>query len=133
MAKKSIASTNISIGANLTGLTRGLKIAQRSLRKFGASAKRMGSSISRNVSMPFALAGAAGVKMATDLEGSFAKIENLVGITGKALDDFKGSVKDNSPSQLKVPTTSGSKNRASGQFPKEGFPRSKDSKRWRIS
>jgi TP901 family phage tail tape measure protein len=32
--------------------------------------------------------------MATDLEGSFSKIENLVGITGKALDDFKTSVKN---------------------------------------
>src|SRR5210317_1943187 len=93
MAKRTIASTNISIGANLTGLQRGLKIAQRSLRKFGASAKRMGSSITSNVTLPFAAAGAAGVKLATDLETSFAKIENLVGITGKALDNFKTSVK----------------------------------------
>ncbi len=93
MAKRSIASTNISIGANLTGLQRGLKIARRSLKNFGASAKRLGSNITRNVSVPFAAAGTAGVKMATDLEGSFAKIENLVGITGKALDNFKTSVK----------------------------------------
>lgn len=93
MAKRSIASTNISIGANLTGLQRGLKIARRSLKNFGASAKRLGSNITRNVSVPFAAAGTAGVKMATDLETSFAKIENLVGITGKALDNFKTSVK----------------------------------------
>ena len=94
MAKRTIASTNISIGANLTGLQRGLKIAQRSLSKFGASAKRMGSSITSNVTLPFAAAGAAGVKLATDLETSFAKIENLVGITGKALQDFKNSVRE---------------------------------------
>jgi len=93
MAKKSNISTNIAIGANLSGLKRGLKIAQRSLRRFGASAKRLGSNITRNVSLPFAAAGTAGVKMATDLESSFAKIENLVGITGKALDNFKTSVK----------------------------------------
>jgi len=93
MGKRTIASTNISIGANLSGLQRGLKIARRSLKSFGASAKRIGSSVSTNVSLPFAAAGAAGVKMATDLESSFSKIENLVGITGKALDDFKGSVK----------------------------------------
>ena len=91
---KSIASTNISIGANLSGLQRGLKIAGRSLKKFGASAKRVGSSITKNISLPFALVGAASVKMASDLEGSFGKIENLVGITGKALDDFKTSVKN---------------------------------------
>jgi len=91
---KSIASTNISIGANLSGLKRGLKIAGRSLKKFGASAKRVGSSITKNISLPFALVGAASVKMASDLEGSFGKIENLVGITGKALDDFKNSVRN---------------------------------------
>lgn len=93
MAKKSVASTNVSIGANLSGLKRGLKIAGNSLKKFGASAKRIGGNITRNVTLPFAAAGAAGVKMATDLETSFSKIENLVGITGKALDDFKNSVK----------------------------------------
>ena len=93
MAKRSVASTNISIGANLSGLKRGLKIAGNSLKRFGASAKRIGSNITRNVTLPFAAAGAAGVKMATDLETSFSKIENLVGITGKALDDFKTSVK----------------------------------------
>ena len=91
---KSIASTNISIGANLGGLKRGLNIAGRSLKRFGASAKRVGSSITKNISLPFALVGAASVKMASDLEGSFGKIENLVGITGKALDDFKTSVKN---------------------------------------
>ena len=93
MAKRTIASTNISIGANLSGLQRGLKIAQRSLRKFGGQAKRIGSSITSNVTLPFAAAGAAGVKMATDLDSSFSKIENLVGITGQALEDFKSSVK----------------------------------------
>jgi len=94
MAKRTIASTNISIGANLSGLQRGLKIARRSLNNFGASAKRMGSSITSNVTLPFAAAGAAGVKMATDLESSFGKIENLVGITGDTLNSFKQSVKD---------------------------------------
>ena len=93
MAKKTVASTNVSIGANLSGLKRGLKIASNSLKKFGAQAKRIGGNITRNVTLPFAAAGAAGVKMATDLETSFSKIENLVGITGKALDDFKNSVK----------------------------------------
>ena len=93
MAKRSVASTNVSIGANLSGLKRGLKIAGNSLKKFGAQAKRIGGNITRNVTLPFAAAGAAGVKMATDLETSFSKIENLVGITGKALDDFKNSVK----------------------------------------
>ena len=91
---KRLASVNISIGADLRGLRNGLKVASRSLKRFGASAKRLGSSITRNVSLPFALAGAASVKMSSDLEGSFGKIENLVGVTGKALDNFKRSVRE---------------------------------------
>jgi len=94
MAKKSIASTNIRIGVSTAGLKKGLAQAQRSLKSFGASAKKMGSTINRSVGLPFALAGAAGVKMALDLEKSFATIENLVGITGQALENFKDSVKD---------------------------------------
>ena len=94
MAIKSIASTNIRIGVSTAGLSKGLAKAQKSLQRFGASAKSMGSTINRSVGLPFALAGAAGVKMALDLEKSFATIENLVGITGKALENFKGSVKD---------------------------------------
>lgn len=93
MAVKSNISTNIAIGANLSALNRGLKIASNSLRRFGAKAKRIGGNITRNVSVPFAAAGAAGVKLATDLETSFSKIENLVGITGEALQNFKNSVK----------------------------------------
>jgi TP901 family phage tail tape measure protein len=54
--------------------------------------KSIGGSISRNFSLPFALAGGAGIKMATDLSSSFAKIQNLVGITGQTLEDFKAGV-----------------------------------------
>jgi len=94
MAKKSIASTNIRIGVSTAGLTKGLARAQKSLKNFGASAKRIGSTINKSVTLPFAVVGTAGVKMALDLEKSFATIENLVGVTGKALDDFKSSVKE---------------------------------------
>ena len=93
MAKRTIASTNISIGVNLKGLQRGLKTAQTSLRKFGGTAKRVGGTISRNITAPFAAAGTAGVTMAVQLEQSFAKIENLVGITGGKLEEFKNGVR----------------------------------------
>jgi len=94
MAKRTIASTNISIGLNLKGFKRGLGMAQKSLKQFGATATRIGQGISRNVTVPFAAAATAGVTMATKLESSFAKIENLVGITGDTLDRFKVGVKE---------------------------------------
>ena len=93
MAKRTIASTNISIGVNLKGLQRGLRTAQTSLKKFGGTAKKVGGTISRNITLPFAAAGTAGVTMAVQLEQSFAKIENLVGITGQKLEEFKNGVK----------------------------------------
>jgi len=89
---KSVRSINVRVGANLTPLQRSLKLAQVSLRRFGSNMKSIGGSISRNFSLPFALAGGAGIKMATDLSSSFAKIQNLVGITGQTLEDFKAGV-----------------------------------------
>ena len=89
---KSVRSINVRVGANLTPLQRSLKIAQRDLRRFGSNMKSIGGSISRNFSLPFALAGGAGIKMATDLSSSFAKMQNLVGITGQTLQDFKSGV-----------------------------------------
>lgn len=94
MAKRTIASTNISIGVNLKGFKRGLAMAQKNLKSFGDTATRIGGTISKNVTMPFAAAATAGVTMATRLESSFAKIENLVGVTGETLDRFKQGVRD---------------------------------------
>jgi len=94
MGKKTVASTNVRIGLDLRGFTKGLKRASTGLANFGASAKRLGAGISRNVTLPFAAAAAAGVRSATMLESSFLKIENLVGVTGNTLELFKRGVKD---------------------------------------
>jgi len=94
MAKKRIANVNVRVGVDLRPLERGLKVAQTKLKHFGSSMKSIGGGITRNFTMPFALAGGAGIKLATDLSSSFAKIENLVGITGQTLQDFKQGVLD---------------------------------------
>ena len=94
MAKKTIASANVRVGVDLRPLQRGLKVAQVKLKRFGSDMKKIGGGITRNFTMPFALAGGAGIKLATDLSSSFAKIENLVGITGQTLEDFKSGVLD---------------------------------------
>lgn len=94
MAKKRIANVNVRVGVDLRPLERGLKVAQTKLKRFGSSMKSIGGGITRNFTMPFALAGGAGIKLATDLSSSFAKIENLVGITGQTLQDFKQGVLD---------------------------------------
>ena len=92
MARKTIASANVRVGVDLRPLQRGLKLAQVSLKKFGSNMKNIGGNITRNFTLPFALAAGAGIKLAMDLSTSFAKIENLVGITGQTLQDFKAGV-----------------------------------------
>lgn len=94
MAKKRIANVNVRVGVDLRPLERGLKVAQTKLKRFGSNMRSIGGGITRNFTMPFALAGGAGIKLATDLSSSFAKIENLVGITGQTLQDFKQGVLD---------------------------------------
>ncbi|MDG1950960.1 MAG: phage tail tape measure protein [bacterium] len=50
--------------------------------------------MTRSVTLPLGAVGIAGIKMASDLETSFAKIENLVGMSGSLFDGFKGQIKE---------------------------------------
>ena len=79
MEKNTNKSLNIILGLNMTQFQKGLRTAQARLKRFGKSMSRFGSSITRSVTLPLVGAGIAGVKLASDLEKSFAKIENLVG------------------------------------------------------
>jgi len=45
-----------------------------------ASSARVGRSLTKNVTLPVAAAGAAGIAMSVDFESSMAKIEGLVGV-----------------------------------------------------
>ena len=94
MAKKSNKSINVILGLNMTQFQKGLRTAQARLKRFGKTMSRFGSSMTRSVTLPLAAVGLAGVKMSSDLETSFAKIENLVGMTGTLFDGFKTQIKE---------------------------------------
>ncbi len=95
MAKQgSNKQANIILGLNMTQLQKGLRTAQARLKRFGKSMSRFGASMSRSVTLPLVGAAVAGIKMASDLEKSFAKIENLVGVTGPVLEGFKEKLRD---------------------------------------
>ena len=64
---------------------KGLKDAEGALGKFGTVAGRIGLA----VGAAFAGVVAGGVKMAADFETEFAKIEGLVGVTGRELDELR--------------------------------------------
>lgn len=81
MAKRSVASTNISIGANLDGLKRGLKVASSSMRRFGAQAQRIGTTLSAGISAPIIGIGAQAVKTFSGFESEMSKVKAVSGAT----------------------------------------------------
>ena len=89
----SIGTIKVRVGADIRELRRGLFQATRSLDRFSRSTGSLAGQINNNISIPFALASAAGVKLATEVGANFTKIETLVGITGETLNQFKDDVK----------------------------------------
>ena len=92
MPKKALASLNVVINAVTSPLFRGLKIASKRLVAFGTKMKAIGRSISMSFTLPFAMVGVAGAKMAIDFEKNMTKINTLVGISAKEVNEFSKDV-----------------------------------------
>lgn len=92
MPKKALASLNVVINAVTSPLFRGLAIASKRLVAFGTKMKAIGRSISMSFTLPFAMVGVAGAKMAIDFEKNMTKINTLVGISAKEVNEFSKDV-----------------------------------------
>ena len=66
----------------------------KSMRAFGTSMQSIGSSITRNFSVPFALLGGYAAKTAMDFDKSMTKIRTLVGISGTEVSKFSEEVRN---------------------------------------
>src|SRR5262245_44518805 len=62
------------------------------LQKVGLQISNLGDSLTKNVTLPLALAGGAAIKMATDFDNSFTKMQTLAGVTAGEVDGLKDSV-----------------------------------------
>ena len=93
MAKKSNISTNIAIGANLSGLTRGLKIASSKMRRFGSQAKSLGTTLSRGISAPLIGLGALSVKTFSGFEAEMSKVKAVSGATADQFNRLEDQAK----------------------------------------
>jgi len=93
MAKKSNISTNIAIGANLSGLTRGLKVAGSKMRRFGSQAKSLGMNLSRSISAPLIGLGAISVKTFSGFEAEMSKVKAVSGATTKEFKALEAQAK----------------------------------------
>ena len=93
MAKKSNISTNIAIGANLSGLTRGLKVAGSKMCRFGSQAKSLGMNLSRSISAPLIGLGAISVKTFSGFEAEMSKVKAVSGATTKEFKALEAQAK----------------------------------------
>ncbi len=83
---------NVNITGNASGLSKAISTASGKLKSFGSKLQGLGSSLSA-ISLPMALAGGAGVKMALDFDKSMTKIKSLVGVAGAEVDKMGQTVK----------------------------------------
>jgi len=87
-----LGDLKIRLGLNVTQLRKDLKRSEFLLNRSARKYQSLGASLTTSITLPFLAAAGAGAKLAVDLQTSFGKIENLVGITGDKLDAFKVGV-----------------------------------------
>lgn len=84
-----VAKLAVEITAKVDGIRKGIQEATKSFDKMAADLDRIGGRLTRKITAPL-LGGAVAVsKMAATFETEFAKIENLVGVSGDALEDLR--------------------------------------------
>ena len=89
MAKKRISFVlALQTGQFNTALT----MAQKKLRRVSGQMKKIGSSMTNNITLPFVAIGAAGAKMAVDFDNNMTKIQTLVGVSAGEVANFRKEV-----------------------------------------
>lgn len=80
--------------AGLTSAEGRLKGAAATMQRLGTGMSRVGSSLTRYVTVPLVAAGAVATKMALDFNKAFVLIQTLAGKTGTSIADMKTQVLD---------------------------------------
>ena len=75
----------VKIGADISGLSKGLKNAQTQLNKVSKNLGKIGSTLTRNVTVPLLTMGTLAVKTAASFEQSMANAASVSGATGEEL------------------------------------------------
>jgi TP901 family phage tail tape measure protein len=106
MAKKQIT---YAFGADLSGLERGWKQIERGMWQLSAKMERVGSAMSKTLTVPLAAIGTAATASALNMDKAFAVIARGTGATGDALRGLQeewqvlaGTVGDNFETSAKV-------------------------------
>tara|TARA_R110001583_G_scaffold129773_3_gene281631 strand:+ start:644 stop:2998 length:2355 start_codon:yes stop_codon:yes gene_type:complete len=88
--KKSI---NLFLGLNSSQFQKGLTKAQRRLKKFGSSMKRVGKSMTTSLTLPLVGIGAIAGKTFMDFEQSMLKVKAISGATGEEFKALEANAK----------------------------------------
>ena len=94
---------SIFFKADTKGFQNGLDKMSKKMTRFGRQTQKLGRSITRNFSVPFAIAGGAAVKMAADFDTSLTKMRTLVGLSEQQVNQFKESVLELSGKTAQAP------------------------------
>lgn len=97
------AALNVRLGAKTKEFNAKMMKASRTVKKFGQSMSKMGASLTRNVTMPIVMLGAASIKMSLDFQKSMTKIQTLVGKTESEIESMKSGIMDMSMETAKAP------------------------------
>ena len=73
-----IAKLIVEVGADISGLRKGLSTAEKAVSDVGSGLKSTGAALTRNVTLPVVAAGAAVTKLAVDWESAFAGVRKTV-------------------------------------------------------
>tara|TARA_R110002050_G_scaffold2385_4_gene13919 strand:+ start:1222 stop:3552 length:2331 start_codon:yes stop_codon:yes gene_type:complete len=93
MANKAVGFLTFNFGANMGGFNKAMKKAQRSVGKFGKSMKRIGSSMTTNLTMPIVGLGAIAIKTFADFEEAMLKVKAVSGATASEFKSLEANAK----------------------------------------
>ena len=90
MAKQ--GSIVVNLGLNTKQFRSGLDNASRALNRASGQFRKIGSTMTKNFTVPLAIMGAASVKTFVAFDKSMTKIQTLVGVSKDKVDEMKDSV-----------------------------------------
>lgn len=90
--KQAVYDVFVRFRINSANWSKSLNKVTSQLDKASKKMTQFGSSMTKQFTLPLGLASAAAVKLGLDVEESFAKIQNLVGISSDRIQDFQRNV-----------------------------------------
>ena len=93
MAATTVAELVAKLRLDAKDFTKKLDQSEGGLKQFGQTVRKTGMKVTAGLTLPLLGAGAGAFKAAMDFEASMTKIESLVGLSSKAVEDFTEDVK----------------------------------------